>query len=625
MVWRSVGIGWRGCPLQPWRFTVDSSGLHRPRNVDWKRAAALLYGDWGTSKAYVIGLAFVAAGYASLPIILAVCALTAVVGYNYTLICRAFPDGGGVYSAARNQSRLLAVIGALLLVADLTVTASMSGWYAMTYFGVPREHVGLATIGLIAGVGALNFFGPKHSGSLAVTLAVPTVVVVVGIILLSLPHLSVQNLEPSHMSFSKNWVAFVGVILALSGVEAVANLTGVMKLDPGSSMDKPKIGRTSNKSILIVAVEVVFGTALLGWAMLSLPKNLEAAMRERWEDMLRFLAESYGTMAFGQTFGEVFGLVVGVVIGLLLLSAVNTAVAALIGLLYTTSRDGEMPRGFARLNSHGVPWVPLAIAIIMPSVVVFFANDPESLAGLYAIGVVGAICLNLGSCTLNKALNLPIAERVLMGTTCLMLLAVEITIAKTKPDALFFVICVLVAGLSLRGYSQRRAGLRTLTVSTEIAAAMAPDSMPDFRLNLVPGQSILVAARGLNPVLKFALEEARLRQGTLYVLYVKEIAVNLPGPVSSTEKPRWQDDKSASGIMFRMMSLGRENEVTVVPVYMVSDDPAATILDLSATLGIDLLILGTPHRHALVRLLKGNVVTEVAKNLPENIQLLIFG
>jgi hypothetical protein len=38
-----------------------SAGVHRPRNLDWKRAAALLYGDWGTSKAYVIGLAFVAA------------------------------------------------------------------------------------------------------------------------------------------------------------------------------------------------------------------------------------------------------------------------------------------------------------------------------------------------------------------------------------------------------------------------------------------------------------------------------------------------------------------------------------------------------------------------------------
>src|ERR1041384_4443368 len=99
---------------------MDSVGCHRPRNVDWKRAAALLYGDWGTSKAYVIGAAFLASGFASLPIILAVCALTAVVGYNYIIVCRHFPDGGGVYSSARDQSRLVAVIGALMLVADLT-------------------------------------------------------------------------------------------------------------------------------------------------------------------------------------------------------------------------------------------------------------------------------------------------------------------------------------------------------------------------------------------------------------------------------------------------------------------------------------------------------------------------
>src|SRR6266404_1495397 len=58
---------------------TETAAAHRPRNVDWKRAAALLYGDWGTSKAYVIGLAFVAAGFASLPIILAVCALTGLV------------------------------------------------------------------------------------------------------------------------------------------------------------------------------------------------------------------------------------------------------------------------------------------------------------------------------------------------------------------------------------------------------------------------------------------------------------------------------------------------------------------------------------------------------------------
>src|SRR3954466_16261829 len=95
-----------------------SLDLTRPRNLDWKRAGALLYGDWGTSKAYVIGLAFVVAGYASFPIIVAVCALPPLVAFNYIIVCKHFPDGGVVYSAARDQSRLLAVIGALLLVAN---------------------------------------------------------------------------------------------------------------------------------------------------------------------------------------------------------------------------------------------------------------------------------------------------------------------------------------------------------------------------------------------------------------------------------------------------------------------------------------------------------------------------
>src|SRR5216110_4108604 len=131
-----------------------SAGVHRPRNLDWKRAAALLYGDWGTSKAYVIGLAFVAAGFSSLPIILAVCLLTAVVAYNYIIVCAHFPDGGGVYSAARQQSRFLASTGALLLVANFIVTAALSGWAGVTYLGIPSQYapVAAAAVILILGV-----------------------------------------------------------------------------------------------------------------------------------------------------------------------------------------------------------------------------------------------------------------------------------------------------------------------------------------------------------------------------------------------------------------------------------------------------------------------------------------
>ena len=618
---------------------MDSPGVHRPRNLDWKRAAALLYGDWGTSKAYVIGVAFSplaivggrATGYSFLPIILAVCALTALVAYNYVIVCKHFPDGGGVYSAARSQSRFVAVVGALLLVADLTVTAAMSGWSAMTYFRVPPDYLRWATIALVLLVGVVNYFGPKHSGSFAISLAIPMVVAVVSIIVLSLlsPRgVHFENLEPPLPHLKDNWIAFVSMILTLSGVEAIANLTGVMKLDPGSTMSEPRVTRTATRAIIVVAAEVVIGTALLGWAMLSLgPKGpeLEALLRERWEDMLSVLAQHYGSVVLGPISGKVLGVVVGVIVGLLLFSAVNTAVGALIGLTYMLARDGEMPKGFTRLNAHGVPWYPLAIALGLPVIVVIFSANLASLMGLYAIGVVGAIAVNLGSCTLNRRLKLRWYERTVMGFTFLVLFAVELTIARTKPDALFFAVCVLGLGLTLRGYAQRRAGLRTLTVTEEVAAAVAPETLPDFRLNLNPGQTVLVAARGLNPVLRFALEEARLRQASLYVLYVKELAISFAGPVRNAEPPHWRDDKQASEIMYSMLTLAGENHVPLVPLYAVSDNPAATILDLAATLGVDILLLGAPHRTALISLLKGNVVTEVAKNLPENIQLIIYG
>jgi hypothetical protein len=39
--------------------------VERPRELKWYQAGAMLYGDWGTSKAYVLGIAFALAGHTS--------------------------------------------------------------------------------------------------------------------------------------------------------------------------------------------------------------------------------------------------------------------------------------------------------------------------------------------------------------------------------------------------------------------------------------------------------------------------------------------------------------------------------------------------------------------------------
>src|SRR5712671_6985085 len=626
---------------------TETGGVHRPRNVDWKRAAALLYGDWGTSKAYVIGLAFLAAGFSSFPIILAVCVLTGLVGINYIVICRYFPDGGGVYSAARSQGRLLAVVGALLLIADLTVTAALSGWSGLTYVIADAEdifwlkflkdHIAFATIGVLLFLGFINWFGPKHSGSLAVALAAPTVIVVVALIAVSAPHLTTHFLEPRHESLRALWVQFVGVILALSGVEAIANLTGVMKLDPGSTPERPSVARESTKAITPVAIEVVFGTALLGWAMLSLPSvlgktlhltdrgEIAAVLGQRSEDMLRFIGEQFAAATFSPAIGQIFGWIVGIVFCLLLLSAANTAIVAMIGLLYMMSRDREMPRQFRQLNRHGVPMWPLVIAVGLPIVVLLFAANFSSLAGLYAIGVVGAITVNLGSCTFNRTVDFTWYDRVLFGITFVILALVELTLAHTKVDALQFVLAILIGGLALRAYTLKRQGLTTLTVTREVAQMVTPDLLTSMRPRLLEGQKIMVAARGITPVLSFAIDEAQLRKATLFVLYVKEVAVYYTAAGTPLGRAKWQDDPEANAIMCSMLKLGRERGVNVVPLYAVSQDAAATIVDLAATMGADFVIIGASQRPAMAKLLRGSVATSVAQELPDTIQLLIFG
>jgi amino acid transporter/nucleotide-binding universal stress UspA family protein len=601
------------------------AGVHRPRNVDWKRAAGLLYGDWGTSKAYVLGLAFVAAGFASFPIILAVCVLTAIVGFNYIIVCAHFPDGGGVYSAARQQSRFLASVGALLLIANFLVTAALSGWAGVTYLGVPSQYAPLAAMVVILVLGVVNYFGPKHSGSVSIWLAVPAVIVVVTTIAFSAPHLNFAHLEPRHTNLETVWVQFVGVILALSGVEAIANLTGVMKLDPNATPDHPKVTRTATKAILPVATEVVGGTALLGWAMLSLPKSYAPELAAHKEDMLRFLGQHYATLIGGGWFGDAFSIFVGIVFGLLLISAVNTAIVALIGVIYMMAQDGEMPPQFARLNIHGVPRIPLIVAVVIPILVLAITKRFEGLAGLYAIGVVGAISVNLGACTFNKRLGLRAYERLIMGATFIVLALVEVTIAKTKPDALFFAVCVLGVGLGFRTYSHNIAGLRTLTVTRKVAEMVTPDLAATMQTRLQEGQKIMVAARGITPVLSFAMDEARLRNATLFVLYVKEVAVYFTAASTPLGRAKWRDNPEANAIMCSMLKLGEERGINVVPLYAASEDAAATIVDLAATMGIDFLVIGASQRTAMTKLLRGSVATNVAQHLPESIHLLIFG
>lgn len=603
-----------------------ASETKRPRNVDWKSAAAILYGDWGTSKAYVVGLAFAAAGYSSFWLIAAMCALTALVAANYMTICKHYPEGGGVYASVRHRSEIISIVGAFLLIADYIVTAAISALSAFQYLGF--GHPELWAAGSILLIGALNYFGPKHTGGMAFLVALPTVIVVVVLGVIALPHLgmAMHNLQPLHGSFSENWKGFVGIVLALSGVEAIANSTGVMKLDPGSSDAKPSVTKTSNKALLIVAIEVCGFTALLGLGMHALNGlqvvngDVNAPGAEGVRDyMLRYMAEVFVGNSMGAVAANIAGWVVSIVFGFLLLSAVNTAVGALISIMYLMARDKELPPVFSKLNNYGVPNAGMVLAALIPAFLVIAVKDMAGLADLYAVGVVGAIATNLGASSTDRKLGLFQWERVMMFITFLIMLVIEISLFVDKPAARVFAVTILAVGLILRGLASEHAQ-RKLKAAAVSTAPTAPLTIPKFSqgTHTATGLPLLCAVRGIGRTMKFAIEEARETNRPLYLLYVREQPVLAAGD----RRRKWQEDPEAVQIFTEASELADGH--TVLPCYAVSDSPADTIVDIAATVGASRLILGGPKRSGLISALRGNVIRQISQLLPEEIPLLVY-
>ena len=238
---------------------------------------------------------------------------------------------------------------------------------------------GLWAIVAIVGIGFFNLLGPKHSGGLAFAAAAGMVGITLLIVIKALFQLPWSQL-PSRVTSpveifhrpGQSWVAFVSIVLALSGVEAIANLTGVMK--------KP-VAKTAGKAIWVVTAEVAIFNVILGLCMVAIyPLDRE----RHYNDMLAFLAKHY--TQFIDPWGEWMVRLVG---GFLLLSAGNTAVNGLMSILYIVSRDGELPAIFQRVNRFGAPWVAAILATSVPVLILLISHDLESLAALYAIGVIG--------------------------------------------------------------------------------------------------------------------------------------------------------------------------------------------------------------------------------------------
>ncbi|MFN9993954.1 MAG: amino acid permease [Phycisphaerales bacterium] len=607
---------------------------NRPRNLNWIHAGPLLFGDWGTSRLYVLGLAFYYTGHASVTFLAVMSVIMIAVAWAYTVVCRSFPDGGGVYAAARQISPTLSVVGATLLLCDYTVTASLSAVEGFHYIGVPHHWVVGVSIVAVLIIGLVNWFGAQSAGRFALFIAIVAIFASGLVALMCLPMLpdglrALKVESPGVETLGAKWESLVRIVLALSGVEAVANMTGLMK-EP--------VDKTAKRTIWPVLIEVVTLNLIFAIALNALPQlsnvttpdyvthevvgkvasdQVPAEVREYRDTAVKLLATHSATDIFGAKIGSWIGTASGIIFGLLLLSAVNTAIMAIVSVFYSLSKDRELPPGLAKLNYSGVPRWGLALAGLLPLGVLAFEADPKALGELYAIGVVGAIAINVLCCAANRELKVTKLERIGLWTLGVVMSAIELTIIIKKPHATIFAGGMIVAVLGIRWIINRRAATMGDVMPEPEKGWMAELKTLSPTIPQRPHR-IMLAARGRDQA-EYAVQLAKKQNAALFAIFVRTVRLL---DVQPGKLPRLEDDPDAQSSLGTVMVVARDAGVPFYPIYVTSPDVASEILDYTVTFGCDTLIMGKSRRSLFSRRIAGDVISKVAQHLPDEVSLV---
>jgi amino acid transporter len=391
------------------------------------------------------------------------------------------------------------------------------------------------------------------------------------------------------------WVGFVSIVLALSGVEAIANLTGVMR--------RP-VYATAKRAIWVVTIEVAVFNLLLTVAMLAIfPLDRD----RHFNDVIAFLSGHYvgpwaewGVRALG---------------GLLLLSATNTAVTDMISVQYLMARDGELPPPLQALNRFGVPWVPAAVAAAVPALVLLFSHDLESLAALYAIGVIGAVAINVSLCAIHPRLR-RLRRKVPMALLALVLLAIWATLAFTKLHALAFVTIVLAIGLAARAATRKLAARRPRPSLLRRAIA---EQLP---ADVLGGPKVMIGTYGSVELAPAAIGAARQAGAALVVSFVRQVSLSYK--YDSEQRLDVDSDAAAQRTFARYLELGYEAGVPIVPVYDTGPDAAVVMAENAAIYGCDRILIGTSRKGAVYHLIKGRFQRRLEALLPPDISVQVL-
>ncbi|XUX00519.1 MAG: APC family permease [Dehalogenimonas sp.] len=236
-----------------------------------------------------------------------------------------------------------------MIISTAVISLGFAG-YLENLFHVPPI---VGALGLMVVMTAIVFSGMRKSVALLIGLTVPTVLGLVAVILIGVPHIGTFNLFETASGFTGVFGATALVFFALLGFETMANLAEEMKKP---ERDLPK------------AMLVVLGISALLYVMVSVSVISVLGFSE--------LGESTAPMAdvASRTIGSQAGAFIAILsltatssTGLFLLMSSSRAVWAM-------SCAGVLPLPFCSINQQRTPWIAILGVGVLASLFVFFEN-----------------------------------------------------------------------------------------------------------------------------------------------------------------------------------------------------------------------------------------------------------
>ena len=587
-------------------------------------AWAVVFTDLGTSVYYVPAILYAMVGGLAPWFVLIAAVAFVFVAIGHLEIAQRYPKGGGGVSAAAEAfGPRVGVISGALMVSAYLLTIAISVVTALHYIAAVRpfaHEIPVLSVVAILLLGTLHWVGVRELPRVALALAIAALVcegaLVAAVLTQLTPTKWMAVWTNLHQIASERWTetatGFAAAWLAFSGLESLGQLA------PALREPRRRVLRIAGALVVISLVVTVPTFTVV------VVEAAQASMIGPHPALLAVIAEAYG--------GRALLVAVSLTGAGFLLVAANVAFIGCYNVFKAVGELGYLPAAMAtRDKRHGTPRVAIIVITIATVLLVITTQGHLfKLGRVFAFGLLGSYAITSVSLTVIAWREKRRGGRMVIdGLASIALLVPWATTWFTKPVATLYGVAVTglqlaVAFVTHRGWirSGRFGYLRA--ASAEQAAAAAPSAndvvtlAEAVALKATYPSTTVVALRGANKNL--CREAARRARGAgdaaVYVVVVDEI----PGLFFP---PRTGPSDDALEVLDAAVHDIAAEKMEAIPIWRLAHNAGASIAEAAEELDARCVLMGTTARSAVWQFLRGDVLKELLRELPEKVHVVI--